>query len=862
MAERTYQIRGPDGTVLSIVGPDKASDDDLRAAAERTFGILNDARQKGWTGPGLPPEDWAPMGEPGEGVPRTQIRGMQFPPVPAAQPTPPAPPAPQGFFAGIREAITGEQRATPESRTMPEWTTMPELNTASFASFLTGLGTLAAGPEEISRVVKTNFPGTQIFKDAKGNIILRSSMNGRDYVIPPGATLSDFLRAIGMFAAFTPAGLAATIPRAIVGSAATQAAIEATQFGTGGEFDVGEVGLAAATGPAGQILQRAGGPVVQAARGMFAQAPAPIRPSAMPPGRRVEPTFQQPAPPTAPGAGQPLGAGMAEPLGARPTAAPRPAAAPGGPRAGVFAAEMTERGVSEVLDLARQAASFGPGSGFARARLAEMAQVNPRAAEAAQRLGIDVPSDVLADNPQVRSAVGLTRSLVAGEAEAAWEETVRNAVRRADDIMRESGAVFVAGRPATGVVSERIRSALQQERTNLDNAARQIYQQVDELIPNSTEVTLPNLRARLDQTVADVGEASLSGAERRLRRILTSGEPITYGALRREKDLIGKAIGNQQSPYSNMALGDLRRLYAALAQDQLDNVGALAGNDVRRQLRAANLMTAQRKALEDRIVAAFGTDLEGSLATRMQTAITSGARGDAAAFNRMLRTIPPELQRETLATALASVTASRRGVRPGGFAEDGAAFGFNDFAKTYEGLRANAPMYAQMVRVMGPEWDRTMRDLFEISRRINDAQSRVLTTGKANQILNNGGVTGLVGSIMSSGIAQRVATAATGMIPGGGAFAPDLLNYMRNANTRGVQAASELLNSPGFQQLAVDVATNGTAREEVLRRVALSRQMRRFGDLIGLPRQELDPRIQFLQSAIQTGRQFAQEEQQ
>ena len=80
--------------------------------------------------------------------------------------------------------------------------------------------------------------------------------------------------------------------------------------------------------------------------------------------------------------------------------------------------------------------------------------------------------------------------------------------------------------------------------------------------------------------------------------------------------------------------------------------------------------------------------------------------------------------------------------------------------------------------------------------------------------------------------------------------------------TRGVQAASELLNSPGFQQLAVDVATNGTAREEVLRKVALSRQMRKFGDLIGLPRQELDPRIQFLQSAIQTGRQFAQEEQQ
>ena len=131
--------------------------------------------------------------------------------------------------------------------------------------------------------------------------------------------------------------------------------------------------------------------------------------------------------------------------------------------------------MGDILNLARKAGGRLPGSTAAKAQLVDLAQVNPEARAAAERLGIDVPFDVLSDNPQVRSAVGLTRALVAGEAEAAWENTVRQAIQRADEISQQFDAAFVAGRPAPGATSQKIVDNLQQTRQTLKSDAKAIY---------------------------------------------------------------------------------------------------------------------------------------------------------------------------------------------------------------------------------------------------------------------------------------------------------------------------------------------------------------------------------------------------
>ncbi len=754
-------------------------------------------------------------------------------------------PKPMGFLEGLVEQVTGRARATPETQALPEWTSMPELNQMSVASFKTALGTLLSNPKETVQILQANFPGVQIRQDAKGNYLLRSSVDQKEYAIPPGFTMGDIPRAVGGIAAFTPAGRAATIPGAIVAGGATQAAIEATQAGTGGKFDTGEVLMAGATGPAGQIIQRVAPPVVQAVKKgvqrVTGKAPAPA-PAAGAPGAPMGTAMAPEAPPAAPVAA------------AMPEAAPIVPEVPVAPAAPAVAPLVTEVTEEEVGNLVKKASGTGFGSAGARDRLADLAQVNVAAKEAADRLGIQLPADVFSDNPQVRAAAGLTRSAAGTEAEAAWRNTVTQAVDKADDVIKQFDATFVEGAVAPGVVSQKIKDSLTATRSDLNAQASKVYNAVDEVVPKTSVVELPKLKATLDTVKAEVGEKGMSAAERNLAKMIEEGN-ITYGRLKREKTLIGNAINKMESPYGSMAEADLKRLYAALADDQLTNVGNIGGEELRQQLRAANLLYAKERALGNRIVNAFGQDIEGSVANKMRTAITGAAKGDAGEFNRLLKTVPEDLRKETIATALASVTRSARGAEKGGF-------GFSEFADIYPKLRANPPVYKTIVDTLGKDSADVLRDLYEVSKRVTEARANVLTTGKANQALLQGmQAESLIGKVMESTLSKGALTGAAAM---GGPIAAAATSIITGAMTQGnkdsLKAAGKLFADEGFQKLAIEAATKGTPSAASIRRTAMSQSFQKFADAAKLPK-ALDARIQWLQTATQTERQFDQENQ-
>jgi hypothetical protein len=750
-----------------------------------------------------------------------------------------------GFFEGLVEQVTGRARATPETQALPEWTSMPELNQMSVASFKTALGTLLSNPKETVQILQANFPGVQIRQDAKGNYLMRSSIDQKEYAIPPGFTMGDIPRAAGAVAAFTPAGRAATIPGAIITSAGTQAAIEASQAATGGKFDTGEVVVAGATGPAGQILQRVAPPVVQAVKKgvqrVTGKSPAPA-PAAGAPGAPMGTAMAPEAPPTAP-----VAAAIPE---AAPTV-PKIPAAPAAPAVAPIVTEVTEE---EVGNLVKKAAGTGFGSAGARDRLADLAQVNVAAKEAADRLGIQLPADVFSDNPQVRAAAGLTRSAAGSEAEATWRNTVTQAVDKADDVIKQFDATFVEGAVAPGVVSQKIKDSLTKTRSDLNAQASKVYNAVDEVVPKTSVVDLPKLKETLDTVKAEVGEKGMSAAERNLAKMIEEGN-ITYGRLKREKTLIGNAINKMESPYGSMAEADLKRLYAALADDQLTNVGNIGGEELRQQLRAANLLYAKERALGKRIVNAFGQDIEGSVANKMRTAITGAAKGDAGEFNRLLKTVPEDLRKETLATALASVTRSARGAEKGGF-------GFSEFADIYPKLRANPPVYKTIVDTLGKDSADVLRDLYEVSKRVTEARANVLTTGKANQALLQGmQAESLIGKVMESTLAKGALTGAAAV---GGPIAAAATSVLTGAMTQGnkdsLKAAGKLFADENFQKLAIEAATKGTPSAASIRRTAMSQSFQKFADAAKLPK-ALDARIQWLQTATQAERQFDQENQ-
>ncbi|MBV5277001.1 hypothetical protein JZU56_04115, partial [bacterium] len=96
------------------------------------------------------------------------------------------------------------------------------------------------------------------------------------------------------------------------------------------------------------------------------------------------------------------------------------------------------------------------------------------AKDAADRLGIQLPADVFSDNPQVRAAAGLTRSAAGSEAEAAWRNTVTQAVDKADDVIKQFDATFVEGAVAPGVVSQKIKDSLTATRSDLNAQASNV----------------------------------------------------------------------------------------------------------------------------------------------------------------------------------------------------------------------------------------------------------------------------------------------------------------------------------------------------------------------------------------------------
>jgi hypothetical protein len=519
-------------------------------------------------------------------------------------------------------------------------------------------------------------------------------------------------------------------------------------------------------------------------------------------------------------------AGITPEVPAAGMAAPVEAAAP------PVAAVAPEEAAAELGTLINKASGTGGAAKNAQIKIAEQAQINPEAKAAAERLGIDVPADVFSDNPQVRAAVGLTRSLAGSEAEAGFRTAVSNAVDQADNIMREFDAQFVEGAIAPGVVSQRVKDSLTTTRKALNDQAGEIYKRVDAAVPKQTPVQLDNLFTTLTDIAGEVGQEGMTAPEKKLLGLFQTGEAgggdITYGRLIREKNLIGKALKRQESPYGSMDEATLKRLYAALASDQLDNVSRVAGEEVRRELRGANLIYAKERALGDRIVNAFGTDLEGGIANKMRSAITSGAKGEAGDFARLMKTVPDDLRKEVVATALASVTRSTRGAEKGGF-------GFSEFADIYPKLRANPQVYKEIVQALGPKASDTLRDLYQVSKRITEARANVLTTGKANQALVESlNAEGIIARIMGSTAGKRAVGGAMGFVPGAGLVMPEIMEAMSRGNPDAIRAAGKMFSSPEFQGLLNDVATKGDAPDRAINKVSMSKPFRDFISTIGI----------------------------
>jgi len=470
-----------------------------------------------------------------------------------------------------------------------------------------------------------------------------------------------------------------------------------------------------------------------------------------------------------------------------------------------------------VAALVRKASKPGMGSVKAQEKLAEAARLNPEAKAAADRLGIDLPADVFSDNEMVKASAGLTRSEVGKEPEAMWRGAIKAARDRADEVM---GAMD--GSPDIASVSDAVKSSLQATQAGLKTAAKSLYDMVDAKVPKSSRVPVENIVKALNGVIEDIGGVNgMSSAERGLYNLVTGSEPVTYGRLLREKSDIGRAIARGDGPYGNMDQATLKRMYGAISEDQLGAVEALGDADLRAQLREANQLTAKQKGLEKRIVTAYGSDLDGSIGSKLRLSITQGAKGDIAGLTKLLKVIPDDLRKQAVASAISAATRSARATEPG--------FGLAEFAKTFGGIKNNKPVYLQISKAIGSEATQMLDDLLTVSRRIASADSNVLRTGKANQVLAQAmQADGLVGRVLHSTGGQRIVQAAAGATgatmggPMGAMVAAPIAVALTAARPETLALAGKLFASERFMRMAVEAAEKGQASAASIDRLAKS----------------------------------------
>jgi len=761
-----------------------------------------------------------------------------------AAPTQPVATTPQpeqpGFLARAADIVTGNLRETEQTQTLPDWTEMPEMNDIfSMAGWKTGLGTLMSSPDEAVQVIQANFPGVQIGKDEKGNYLL-TSQNGQTYALKPGFRIGDIPRAGAAIAAFTPAGRATSMLGAGAASAGTQAVIEGTQAAAGGEFSPREVmtsGVLGAAVPAvTQMVGRMRQPLAQAT----GQADTPIMMQGVQAADNVPPTVAETdnvasaAPAISPSQSY---AQSPQPIVAAPSVMAPPAQ------------QVTREQFGEI---ANKAAKGGIGSQKAKEDLARLAQINPEVKKAAEEVGIDLPIDLMSDSRLLTEQVALSRYIKGSPQSVEWKSFIEGARTKADDVMAKIDAS-----PDIASVSESVRQALGKTRTELETASRKIYDAVDAAVPKQSKVNLGRTQQTISEVISEVGEANLTGAERRLYQ-LASDPNTTYGALLREKSMIGKALQSADSanPYGSVETATLKRLYGALADDQLEVVGAVAGQEARDNLRYANQLVAKRKGLEQRIVNAYGKEGEGSIASKLTSAIRTGSKGDITQLNKVIKTVPEPLRKEALTSAMMAQARTPRG-----------DFSFGAFESMYQGLRKNGPVYAAIEKEIGKESAELLRSLYVVSKRINIAESAISKTGSdtAATLMNQYAAQGFIGKLLE-GTVGRAAVSGAPVIRKVPIIGADLAEAAVKATTTNkpeqIIAASKFITSPDFASLVEDIAKRGAekaAQSNNVRKVATSPQFAAWANRAGLPR-GIRVREQWIRDSILASKQFNQEQ--
>lgn len=488
-----------------------------------------------------------------------------------------------------------------------------------------------------------------------------------------------------------------------------------------------------------------------------------------------------------------------------------------------IAREETE----QLARTARKAVEPGIGKSRAVRTLEESAAPDPETLAAAERLGIQdhLQPDHVSTNQAFRELSQELKSIPGTQARAAEVEGFRKIAERSDEIIEELG-----GTTDLSQLDVNMRASIMNSIEDIQKVSDDIYTRIDSSIDPKTPAPANTLISLVNRKADELGGfQNLQPQERALLKDLAprDGNPPTYALLENRRKQLTQARVRRQGPFADSDFRFISELEDALMEDQKRIIGR-ESPELLADFGVAQKSVAQRKAMENDIKSIFGKNLDGTILKTLSTSTKNLQKGDVSNFIKVVNALPKENRQELVASSLA--TAFGRNARSGNLS-------FNAYRKWYEGLQRNKQAMAALMTNLPKEARGRLKDLYTVSKGIDDAISQKIVTGRpralqeeaknADSLLNKAYRLALRG-----GAAESV-TSTVGL-PGVG-----MAGALGSALTKGkpdvVKAVDNLITSPEF------IAAASKQTPEAAESFAKSAAFKRFANAAGNPRELSDP---------------------
>ena len=352
---------------------------------------------------------------------------------------------------------------------------------------------------------------------------------------------------------------------------------------------------------------------------------------------------------------------------------------------------------------------------------------------------------------------------------------------------------------------------------NLNITAESAYRNINNLVPKTAIASTENIgrmvSSELKSSSGDISQ--LSSLEKRLLNMHKSGKS-TYHSIDKIRKEVGNTLGKRSDKYKSEDTGALKRIYAALSEDQGEtlstkefNLGSKFNRVTMLQEKqsatvkkgtmeawsAAKELVVTRKSLEDKSIKMFGKNLSDAFMPKMGLAMKKLTTGDYKKFNELLDSVTKDKRQEVVVSALNDVftTGSRKEKQ----------LNVAGYADWFNGLNKNAKLKSMLYKELPKELTNKLDSLGKVTNGIRNAQAASPVGG---QVMANAGVFDKV----VNGVAQRFLAKLPGMIG-------DVVSLgLEKSKSKGFDAAMNVLNDPDFIGNINAIAKGQTRKAEAL----------------------------------------------